>query len=309
MKLLVADDDRVSRTLTQRTLERFGYEVIVAEDGRTALEILSGKDAPRLALIDWIMPEMDGPALCREVRALHREGGYVYILLLTSKQSSGDIVAGLEAGADDYITKPCQPAELSARLRTGCRILSLEEKLVQAREEMRYKATHDVLTGTWNRGSILSLVQDELDRSLRQGTSTSVLMCDVDHFKQVNDRHGHMTGDIVLEEVAKRITASIRSYDAVGRYGGEEFLVLLSDCDAYGLESRCESIRSAIAASAIDAGGDRVPVTISIGAVTCQNRDAQLPLARILSAADEALYRAKAGGRNRAVVNQILVTA
>ena len=240
MKILVADDDSVSRHLMQRTLQKFGYEVVLAENGRVAAEILSRSDGPRLALIDWMMPELDGPELCREVRRFHQEGKYIYIVLLTSKQSSEDIVAGLEAGADDYITKPCQPAELRARLHTGCRILSLEEKLVQAREEMRYKATHDALTAIWNRASILSLMHSELERSVRENKSTSVLLCDIDHFKQVNDNHGHLVGDVVLQEVANRLKSIVRSYDAVGRYGGEEFLIVLSHCDDSILEARAE---------------------------------------------------------------------
>src|ERR1700731_3666964 len=130
MKLLVADDDSISRMVMQRIVQNFGYEVVLADNGRTAVDILSRSDGPRLALVDWMMPKLDGPGLCREVRELQHDGGYIYIVLLTSKQNSEDIVAGLEAGADDYLTKPCQPAELRARLRTGCRLLSLEEKLV-----------------------------------------------------------------------------------------------------------------------------------------------------------------------------------
>jgi len=309
MKILVADDDSISRVLMQRTLQKFGYEVILAENGRSAAEILSQSDGPRLALIDWMMPELDGPGLCREVRIYHRESGYVYIVLLTSKQSSEDIVAGLEAGADDYITKPCQPAELRARLHTGCRILSLEEKLIQAREEMRYKATHDALTAIWNRASILSRMRAELERSLRENQPTSVLLCDIDHFKQVNDSHGHIVGDIVLQEVARRLVSAVRSYDAVGRYGGEEFLVILSHCDDSTLESRSESIRSAVAVTPIVAGSDELSISISVGAVTCRKWDPRVPIERILARADAALYRAKSLGRNRTALADLLTTA
>ncbi len=235
MKILLADDDRVSRLLMQRTLEKFGYEVVLAEDGRTAAEILSRGDGPRLALVDWMMPQLDGPGLCRELRVSQRDGSYVYILLLTSRHDSEDVVAGLEAGADDYLTKPCHPAELRARLHTGRRILSLEETLVRAREEMRFSATHDALTTLWNRASILALVRSELQRSARDGSPPSILLCDIDHFKLVNDHHGHLIGDIVLEEVARRLISSVRAYDAVGRYGGEEFLIVLSNCDEGGL--------------------------------------------------------------------------
>jgi two-component system cell cycle response regulator len=309
MKILIADDDPVSRLLVQRTLEKFGYEVLLAEDGRKAAEILSRSDGPRLALIDWMMPELDGLGVCREIRSGQREGSYVYILLLTSRQDSEDVVAGLEAGADDYITKPCDPAELRARLHTGRRILSLEETLVQAREEMRFKATHDGLTRLWNRVSILSLVRSELHRSDREARPTSLLLCDIDHFKRVNDEHGHLVGDVVLEEVSKRLISAVRSHDAVGRYGGEEFLVLLSNCDESCLKKRAEDIRAAIASTPFQTGSAELSVSVSIGATTCNDSKADVPLESVLAQADVALYRAKAEGRNRTVFAASLVDA
>lgn len=309
MKILVADDDSISRLLTQRMLQKFGYEVVLAENGRVAAEILTRRDGPRLALIDWMMPEIDGPELCREVRRFHHEGDYIYIVLLTSKQSSEDIVAGLEAGADDYITKPCQPAELRARLHTGCRILSLEKRLVQAREEMRYKATHDALTAIWNRGCILSMMESELERSVREDKTISVILCDIDHFKRINDNHGHIVGDIVLREVANRLKSTVRSYDAVGRYGGEEFLILLGHCDHSTLVSRAEDVRAAIAATPVVAGREVLSISVSVGCVTCPKWSLGLPIERILAQADVALYRAKSEGRNRVAVLDMLTTA
>jgi diguanylate cyclase (GGDEF)-like protein len=306
MKILVADDDSISRRLMQHTLQRFGYQVVLAENGRRAAEILSGVEGPRLALVDWMMPELDGPGLCREVRHLHRDGAYIYILLLTSKQSRDNIVAGLEAGADDYITKPCQPAELRARLNTGRRILSLEEKLVRAREEMRFKATHDALTAIWNRGTILSLAARELARSARENKPTSILLCDIDHFKLVNDNYGHLVGDSILQEVAKRLAASVRPYDAVGRYGGEEFLIVLRDCDSSSLAFRCDEVRHGISESPFVTDGCRLSISISIGAVTCPPRDQDTSIERALSWADAALYKAKTGGRNRTVLADAL---
>jgi two-component system, cell cycle response regulator len=309
MKILIADDDPISRRLMQRELEKEGYEVVVAENGSAALEILLGSDGPRLALVDWTMPELDGPGLCREIRSSRHRGFYIYIVLLTSRQESDDVVAGLEAGADDYTTKPFRPAELRARLRTGRRILALEETLVHAREEMRYKATHDTLTTLWNRGSILSLVCAELQRSVREATLTALLLCDLDHFKQVNDIHGHLVGDAVLEEVARRLIAAVRSYDAVGRYGGEEFLILLSRCDESGLRARAEDIRAAIGSTPIRTADMDLPVTISVGAVICDNSKGDLSLQHALAQADAALYRAKAAGRNRASFARSLTTA
>jgi diguanylate cyclase (GGDEF)-like protein len=309
MKILIAEDDSVSRLLMQRTLEKFGYDVVLAEDGRAAAEILSHKDGPRLALIDWMMPKLDGLGLCREVRNAQREGAYVYILLLTSRQDAEDVVAGLEAGADDYLTKPFHPAVLRARLHTGRRILLLEETLVQAREEMRFKATHDPLTSLWNRASILSLARCELRRSAREARPFSLLLCDIDHFKRVNDDHGHLVGDVVLEEVARRLTSSVRGYDAVGRYGGEEFLIVLSNCDQDGLRTRAEDIRAAIASTPIQTGNTELSVSISIGAMThcCSEHD--ILLESVLAQADVALYTAKAKGRNRAEFGVPLVAA
>src|SRR6266702_7920757 len=245
MRILIADDEVLSRRLLQKTLERAGYEVTALENGRLAAEQLCKRDGPRLALIDWMMPELDGPGVCREVRSRHGDS-YVYILLLTSKQSSEDVVMGLEAGADDYLTKPCHPAELKARLHTGQRILQLEDKLVEAREEMRFKATHDALTSLWNRGAILSLLRSELSRSIREHSPVSLLLCDVDHFKQINDVHGHLVGDEVLQEVSTRLFDAVRSHDAVGRYGGEEFIVVLNGCNGDDLKVRAEQVRRAI---------------------------------------------------------------
>jgi|HubBroStandDraft_1064217.scaffolds.fasta_scaffold148521_1 two-component system cell cycle response regulator len=301
MKILIAEDDPTSRLLMQRTLEKFGYDVVLAEDGRAAVEILSQHDGPRLALIDWMMPKLDGLGLCREVRSAHRDGAYVYILLLTSRQDAEDVVAGLEAGADDYITKPFHPAVLQARLHTGRRILSLEETLVRAREEMRFKATHDELTSLWNRAAILSMARNELSRSSREARPFSVLLCDIDRFKRINDNHGHLVGDVVLEEVSRRLISSVRDYDAVGRYGGEEFLIIVSNCDEESLRTRAENVRTAIGSIPIQTGKAELSVSISIGAMThcCWEHD--ISLESILAKADAALYNAKAAGRNRAV--------
>ena len=300
MKILIADDDPVSRRLMQRTLEKFGYEVVLAGDGREAVEILSKASGPRLALIDWMMPELDGLGLCREVRSSQRDGAYVYILLLTSRQDAEDVVAGLEAGADDYITKPCHTAVLRARLHTGRRILSLEDTLVHAREEMRFKATHDALTSLWNRASILSLARNELRRLARGARPFSLLICDVDHFKRVNDTYGHPAGDVVLEQIARRLVSSIRDYDSVGRYGGEEFLILLTDCDETSLKTRTQDILAAISSAPVLTGSTELSVTISIGAMACGSSEAGLPLESVLAQADTALYCAKTEGRNQA---------
>jgi two-component system, cell cycle response regulator len=306
VKILLADDDPVSRRLMERMLQRGGYEVITVENGREAARELTAAGGPRLALIDWMMPELDGPAVCREVRS-RIDGAYVYILLLTSKQSSEDIVKGLQAEADDYLTKPCHPAELKARLHTGRRILQLEDKLVEAREDMRFKATHDALTSLWDRGAILALLRSELSRSKREHSSVSVLLCDIDHFKQVNDVHGHQVGDEVLEEVSTRLLDAVRPYDAVGRYGGEEFLIVLNGCSAEDLEGRAEQARKAICGRVFSTSDGSIVVSMSIGAITIQDWDKTDAVQPFLKEADEALYRAKAAGRNRVICANTLV--
>jgi len=296
MRILIADDEMMSRKLLQKTLERAGYEVIAVENGRLAADQLFPADGPRLALLDWVMPGLDGPGVCREVRK-RKEQSYVYMVLLTSKESKEDVVAGLESGADDFLTKPFDSEELKARLRTGLRILNLEDRLVEAREKMRFQATHDGLTGLWNRGVIVDLLRRELARSSRERTCTVILMCDLDHFKSVNDTYGHLAGDDVLKETAKRLLASVRTYDFVGRYGGEEFLVVLNNCDPAFAFARAEEIRKAIAQKPVPSSSGPLPITISLGILLSQEWGRR-PVEELLHEADAALYAAKAAGRN-----------
>lgn len=296
MRILVAEDDTISRTLLERTLQRSGYEVISVENGARAMEEFLKAEAPRIALLDWIMPEKDGVEVCREVRK-RRDQAYTYLILLSSRESKGDIVQGLESGADDYLTKPFDMNELKARLRTGERILELEDRLVEARESMRFQATHDLLTSLWNRGVILELMGREVTRAQREQQCTAVMMCDIDHFKSVNDRFGHPAGDDVLREVARRLQNAVRSYDMVGRYGGEEFLVALNRCDPGSAVSRAENLRSVIGSKPITIPGQSVTVTISVGLALTTDFP-KCGADEILSQADTALYAAKSAGRN-----------
>ena len=300
MKILIADDEAVSRRMLQRLLTKWGYEVVTVADGKTAWEQLYAPDAPRIALLDWMMPGQNGVDVCREMRS-HRPEPYTYILLLTAKDAKESVVEGLEAGADDYLTKPFHPQELKARLRVGIRLLNLEDTLVEAREAMRFKATHDALTGVWNRGTILETLDREITRSRRERASLGVLIGDVDHFKSANDIYGHLTGDDVLREVTRRMQASVRPYDAVGRYGGEEFLVLLPGCDAAETAAKAEQLRAAIEQQPMKTSSGPLRITISLGGVAIANwpdNNAN----QLLQMIDAALYRAKEEGRNRAVM-------
>jgi two-component system, cell cycle response regulator len=295
--VLIADDDPMFRRILLSWLEKWGYQVVVAEDGAQAWNTLQSEHPPELLILDWMMPEIDGTELCRRIRERQRSP-YQYILLATGKDDKQDVVQGLESGADDYLTKPFDRNELRARLRVGRRILTLQRDLIGARDELRFQATHDVLTGIWNRGAVLDLLHRELERSVRAQTATSVFMIDLDHFKKINDTHGHLTGDIVLREVAKRIVQSVRSYDLVGRYGGEEFLVVLPACDKAEVEQSANRIRLAIASAPILTASSEIPVTASIGA-TVVGGTTTVSEKEALLAADKALYNAKNGGRNR----------
>ena len=297
MKILIADDDAISRRLLEKTLLRAGYDVVAVQNGLAAAEQLCKEDGPRLALLDWEMPELDGPAVCREVRK-KKDQGYVYMILLTSKGLKTDIVTGLGSGADDYLTKPFDSGELKARLRTGQRILHLEGRLVEARENMRFKATHDSLTSLFNRGVIVELLGREISRSRRERVPTAILLCDIDHFKSINDSHGHLTGDEVLQEAARRLLLSVRSYDYLGRYGGEEFLIILNNCDPASTPRRAEEIRKALSDNRVETSIGPLLVTMSMGVHQTENWGLRT-VEELLHEVDSAMYAAKAAGRNR----------
>jgi two-component system cell cycle response regulator len=298
MRVLIAEDDTVSRRVLQATLSKWGYEVVIAQDGQEAWEFLQRPESPNLAVLDWMMPRLDGLELCRRVRALPpHQHGYVYIILLTAKGRKEDRADGMEGGADDYLVKPLEPVELRARLRAATRILDLQGQLLAAQETLREKATHDPLTGLWNRSAVVETLEKELNRARRQKTAVSVLLADLDHFKQVNDSYGHDTGDQALCQTARRMLSAIRGYDTLGRYGGEEFLIVAPGCDAANGMTLAERIRCRIAAEPIVAEPGPLALTISVGVATGDGQDKDaLPL---IQAADQAMYRAKNAGRNR----------
>ena len=300
MRILIADDESLSRRMLQALLAKWGYEVETSEDGNSAWEKLKTPNAPRMALLDWMMPGQNGVDVCRALRKLRPEP-YTYILLLTAKGAKESIVEGLESGADDYLTKPFNPQELKARMRVGLRLLDLEDNLVQAREAMRFKATHDTLTGVWNRGAILEALERETWRSRREGPSLGVLIADLDHFKSINDTYGHPAGDTVLREVTKRMQTNVRPYDAVGRYGGEEFLILLPGCNGPDTQEKSERLREAISQFPIETPSGILKVTMSIGGVATADWPEDTAN-QILHMVDLALYRAKEEGRNRTVM-------
>jgi diguanylate cyclase (GGDEF)-like protein len=297
MKILAADDDPVWLRMIEAMIRQWGDEPIAVKDGREAWNVLHSGDRPRLAILDWVMPGMDGLDICRKLRE-DTESPYVYVILVTQRDSKEDLIRAFDAGADDYIRKPFDPDELRARLRAAGRIMDLQDALLMAQGELQRQATHDSLTDLLNRGAIEDMLERELARSKRDESSVAVLLADVDFFKKVNDTYGHGGGDDVLREVSRRIVAAVRAYDLVGRYGGEELLVVLPRCDDATAMRIGERTRQAIESTPIRAGERTASVTLSIGVATSRslgsfNADA------LVAAADAALYRAKDTGRNR----------
>jgi two-component system, cell cycle response regulator len=295
--VLIAEDDPVSRTILNTFLARWGYEVTVVTDGSEALRVLEGNPSPRLAVLDWMMPELEGIQVCQRIRG-NRDRPYIYILLLTARSEKQDMLRGLELGADDYLTKPFDAAELRARIRVGERILNLQDDLISAREELRFRATHDGLTGVPNRATVMEALNREASRQLREGSPFGILIADIDHFKNINDSYGHLCGDDVLKAVVERMKASIRPYDVLGRYGGEEFLIVAPGIDAKGAMALAERIRRLVEAQPVGMPTGDVGVTVSVG-VAVSGDPKPIDARELLSLADEALYQAKNSGRNR----------
>ena len=291
MKVLIAEDEPISLHILESTLRKWRYDVVVTRDGNQAWEILQRDDAPPLAILDWMMPGMNGLELCSKIRTASNTK-YIYTILLTSKGSKEDIIAGLESGADDYIVKPFVPEELRWRVHIGQRIIDLEERL-------RKLASIDYLTGVLNRRSLMERLEAEFNRSRRENTPLSVIMADIDFFKSVNDRFGHHAGDLVLQEFARCLIKGSRSYDFIGRFGGEEFVVCCPGAANQQALSIAERMREMVESLTIFSPEckESIRITASFGVAWEHEND---PLVdSIIQRADEALYRAKKEGRNR----------
>lgn len=300
MKILIAEDERVSLRVLKTVLGKWGYDVISVTNGNDAWEELQRDSAPKLAILDWMMPGIEGIELCRMLRQkeLHSDE-YTYVILLTAKGSKKNIITGMRYGADDYIIKPFDKSELHVRVRAGERIIQLQSELLSAKKELQKLSRTDSLTGILNRRAIIAQIEAEMSRASRERGPVSLALLDLDHFKNINDTYGHITGDAVLKECVARIDSITRSYDLIGRFGGEEFLVLLPGANENGAYVACEKIRNVIGNKAVQFNDTQVPVTISIGVATwdCHEKADDL-----IARADKALYQAKDGGRNRVEV-------
>ena len=305
-RVLIAEDDPVTCHLLKTFLTKWNYDVTVVTNGTEALRILEAEGTPRLAILDWMMPGMEGPQICQRIRE-QKGRPYIYALLLSARSEKQDLLRGLELGADDYLTKPFDAPELRARLLVGQRILTLQDELIEAREQLRFRATYDALTGIANRAVVMDALRSELSRQVRDRRPFGVVLLDIDHFKRINDTHGHICGDAVLKEVAQRMKSSVRPYDTVGRYGGEEFLIVVSSSDEQGTMNLAERVRFALESRPINTDAGEVSVTVSCGVAVSSGKgeDPQ----SLLRLADEALYRAKQQGRNRSELAPVVSTA
>jgi two-component system cell cycle response regulator len=294
--ILLAEDSPIYGQLISTHLKEWGFHCVCVKDGKEAWKLLMKKDTPRLTILDWVLPEIDGIDLCRRVRGRPEGYPYTYTILLTAKNRQQEMLEAMEAGADDFLAKPFDPLELKARLLVGQRIVELQQKLVSANNALQFVASHDFLTGAWNRAEIVAFMRRELARAHRDATPLGIILVDVDHFKKVNDEFGHETGDIVLKEITKRLSTSLRDYDGIGRYGGEEFLLIIPGCDLPTTTRRANQIREVIASSPITISRGQLKVTVSMGATIAES---SANPEFLLRHADAALYEAKHNGRNR----------
>jgi two-component system cell cycle response regulator len=297
MKILIAEDDVTSRTILTSILRKWGFDPVVTEDGDKAWRIMQKTDAPNLAILDWDMPILDGLGVCRRIRERHISNP-PYLIILTAKGEKADIVKGLNSGANDYISKPYDNDELRARVGVGRRMVELQTELLEAKDALAHEAMHDPLTSALNRRAILEFLGKELKRAGRQKSRLSVGLCDIDHFKKVNDTYGHQVGDAVLCTFVKTVQRNLRGYDLVGRYGGEEFLVVAPGSSGTNEEGLYERLRAQVADIRTVTQSGEVGITVSIGVATAAS-DANADT--LVAAADAALYRAKEEGRNLVV--------
>ncbi len=300
MKVLIAEDDVISSRALEKTISDWNYEVSIAKDGEEAWNIIKKtwdtrdeKQKTNIAILDWEMPKMDGVELCRKIRHKINEknSNYIYIVLLTGRDKQEDIIKGLSVGADDYITKPFNPYELKVRLKNG-------ERIVKLQDSSRKEASIDILTKHWNRKKILECLNEEIERGSRRNHPIGIILADVDHFKNINDTHGHLIGDQVLIEVVTRLNKSMRKYDQIGRYGGDEFLAVIPHCDHTQISKIAKRLLRTISREKIQTEKGPLKITVSIGGISTDNFP-QASQEDFIKASDIALYLAKQKGRNR----------
>lgn len=302
LKVLVADDSPVYRKLVEQALPQDTCSVVFASSGRDAIEIFE-REHPDVVITDWVMPDLTGIELCQKIRA-DANAAYTYLIILTSHAEKENVVKGLSAGADDYLTKPFHQDELLARVRVGQRLIDLQRQIEAKNRLLEELALTDSLTGLPNRRAIESWAARQLSGAARHGFPFWVVVIDLDHFKGINDAYGHEAGDNVLKKFGEILKANTRRSDICGRIGGEEFLQVLTHADESDVRVVVERIRHRFAAEKFLLKGNSVTVTASFGVAGFWGKTAP-EFAKLLSQADTALYRAKHLGRNRVEVEPL----
>jgi len=295
MKILIAEDDTISRRLLESFLRKWGYDVLVASDGAEAWKAMHEPEAPNLVISDWMMPNMDGLELCGNIRAMEKSS-YTYFIILTAKGRKEDVIEGLEAGADDFLIKPFDQEELKYRVKIGERIIRLEHRILEL-------ASTDALTGVLNRRAFIERTEMEIHRLQRASRPLSLILTDIDYFKKVNDNYGHQLGDFVLQRFSEELSESVRPYDFVGRYGGEEFVICLPDANGLQSLSIAERMRKKVEEMKIippdDPQSSNITASFGVASYRLESEDS---LDSLTGRADKAMYRAKREGRNRVCV-------
>ena len=303
-RALIIDDSAVYRRLMAASLREWGFEVTVANSGAEGWKILEQPNSPPLVLLDWLMAGIDGIQLCRKLRQHTSSGSYV--ILVTAKENRSDLLKAIESGFDDYVIKPFEEQELKARVLVGQRVVDLQRELMEAREVNHHATTYDGLTGLLNRREIVEFLRRELARSSPERRPLTAILVDIDRFKMVNDQLGPVAGDEVLKEVGRRLRSKLRATDGVGRYGGEEFLLVLPGCDLTSALIRADQIRSFISSKSVETSDTSRTITVSMG-VAVADGASEIEVQSLLNQADAGLFRAKRNGRNR--VEQVDETA
>ena len=303
MRALIADDDQIITTILTSVLSRMGMQVEVAHDGDVAWQALNSMQPPGLAILDWMMPNLDGPELCRRIRSTPRLAT-TYVILVTARDSREDLVSGLDAGANDYMVKPFNMAELQARINVGVRVARLQQDLAQNVKDLRSTRDHlavlastDVLTGVYTRRWWFDLAEKEFSRARRYARTFSLLMADLDWFKQVNDTYGHETGDRILNQFGEMVRHTCRTSDIIGRIGGEEFTVLLPETSAESARILAARLTENCRSILVPAESGDARCSCSIGVTEVRADDERLDV--VMTRADQALYAAKHAGRNQ----------
>ncbi len=297
MRILVADDSQTCRMILTSALNEYGYDVIETSDGMQAWLELSKPNAPSIAILDWVMPKLDGLELIQKVREANTERP-PYIIMVTGKSAIKDIILGLDAGANDYLIKPFDPNELRARVQVGKRMIELQDALIKTNEQLNYQATHDPLCGLLNRRAILKKLDEMFSHTGIGDTVLCAGICDIDHFKRINDTYGHQTGDDILLKLSNILEQITGETDYIGRIGGEEFLIITTADSEEEIYTRFERYRKQIADTSLMTRSGAMSISVSIG-VACSMYKSTVD--ELLAAADSALYDAKNQGRNRVI--------